>query len=160
PPGQTATLTSTGPIRENADAIIIAGALTGSSVGGAMLTSDNLVDFLGPWSNTDGLFSFTNAQPLTTGTISSTGGIALTTTGPDADLTLAGILSAPGSNVTLVSDGAITQTPPVIAATLGITSVGPVSMLDANQVGTLAAGVTGVGNGFAFRNDGSDLTIA
>src|SRR5204863_539348 len=159
-PGQTVTLTSTGPISENADAIIIAGALTGSSVGGATLTSDNLVDFIAPWSNTDELFSFTNAQPLTTtGTISSTGGIALTTTGPDADLTLAGILSAPGSNVTLVSDGAITQTPSVIAATLGITSVGPVSMLDANQVGTLAASVTGVGNGFAFRNDGTDLMI-
>ena len=61
--------------------------------------------------------------------------------------------------MTLVSDGAITQTPSVIAATLGITSVGPVSMLDANQVGTLAASVTGVGNGFVFRNDGTDLMI-
>jgi hypothetical protein len=92
--------------------------------------------------------------------LTTTGDIALTTTGGTSNnITISSAIDAPGRNVTLVSVGGITETPGIISATLAITAVGPVSMADPNQVGTLAASVTGAGNSFLFRNDSLDLAI-
>jgi len=69
------------------------------------------------------------------------------------------------NNSTLFLDalgGGITQDPAngaIIVGNLAISSLGPVSLTAANAVGTLAASVTGAGNGFAFRNDSAALTI-
>ena len=114
-------------------------------------------------SGTDGSVSSAimgNPPPNPLSGITTTGDIALTTVGGTANgITIDTAIDAPGHNVSLASAGFITEAPPVVSSTLAITAVGPVSMLDANQVGTLAASVTGAGNSFAFRNDGLDLTI-
>ncbi len=156
--GTAATLNSAGTINQTAG-VITAATLTGSSVGGASLTGANMVNIFDGFTNTGGgLLSFTDAQSFATaGTITSSGGGSLTLTTSSGDITLSGTETA--TNVILVSAGSITETPPIIASTLSVTAVGPVSMADANQVGTLAASVTGTGNSFLFRNDSLDLTI-
>ena len=63
----------------------------------------------------------------------------------------------------LVTGGGVTETPgsfinsPALA--LGIIAGGPVSMGEANQVGTLAGFVDGATNSFLFRNDSAALAI-
>jgi len=76
-----------------------------------------------------------------------------------SNINLAATIDMAGRTLQLIAGAGISETPPVIASTLSITAVGPVSMLDANQIGTLAANVTGAGNSFAFRNDNLALTI-
>src|SRR5205807_2614739 len=155
----TVTLTSAATITQSSR-IITAATLTGSSLGGASLDDANKVDIFRDFTNAVGLLSFTDAQSFATaGAITSSGGGSLTLRMilPGSAMTLSGTETA--TNVTLDSAGSITETPPVIAATLSVTAVGPVTMADANQVGTLAASVTGAGNSFLFRNDSLDLTI-
>src|SRR5205823_3262643 len=60
-----------------------------------------------------------------------------------SNINLAATIDMAGRTLQLIAGAGISETPPVIASTLSITAVGPVSMLDANQIGTLAANVTG-----------------
>ncbi|HZK90680.1 MAG TPA: filamentous hemagglutinin N-terminal domain-containing protein, partial [Stellaceae bacterium] len=89
--------------------------------------------------------------------LSVNGVLALTSTGSGA-LTLPFGLSAP--NIELSSAGAISQSAGIIDPTsLSVVSGGPVSMLDANTVDSLAFKVTGTGNSFAFNDTATPLTI-
>ncbi len=88
--------------------------------------------------------------------VTATTNLNLTTAG---DLALNAAITASGKTVTLNSSGGITQTPGITAASLRIISVLSVDMADANQIGTLAASVTGAGSTFAFRNDATSLSI-
>ena len=140
--GQTVTLTSAGPISQQAG-IITAATLTGGSVGGATLDDTNAVGTLGPFSDTGagnatGL-SFTDGQALqTAGLVSSTGPLSLTTT--TGGITFGGDVTASGQTITLTSAGAIAQTGGVITAgSLTGSSAGNTTLNDANAIGTLGA---------------------
>ena len=138
---------------------ITAQTLTGGSVGGATLTQANLVDGLGPFSdtgtaNTTGL-SFKNQQPLhIAGAVSSTGPVTLTTT--NGDLILDSSVTATGQTVTLSSAGRILQSAGAVitAATLNGGSVGGATLTQGNAVGTLGPfGDTGNGSsGLSFKD--------
>src|SRR6185312_5147564 len=76
---------SAGQVNEAAGAVITAGTLKGSAVGGASLAGSNAVGTLGAFANTgSGDLSFTDGQSLTvdgtSGAVSSAGNITLTTT--------------------------------------------------------------------------------
>jgi filamentous hemagglutinin family protein len=140
--GQTVTLTSAGPISQQAG-IITAATLTGGSVGGATLDNTNAIGTLGPFSDTGagnatGL-SFTDGQALqTAGLVSSTGPLSLTTT--TGGITFGGDVTASGQTITLTSAGAIAQTNGVITAgSLTGSSAGNTTLNDANAIGVLGA---------------------
>jgi hypothetical protein len=161
----TLTLTSAGPIAGNG-ATIIAGALTGSSVGGASFGGPNLFAGLAGFTNAGGgnvAITDARAGGLTvTAAVAAGAGDTLTlTTTNGGPLTLAASLSATGGTVDLVSAGAIDQTGGVItAATLAGSSVGLVSLGDANQLANLG-GFSSAGAGdFAFTDAAaSGLTV-
>jgi hypothetical protein len=133
-----------------------------SGTGVALTNAGNDVDTLA-FNNTAGSVAYRDTNALIIGSVdgltaSSNTGLPTTAITTGGDLTLSISLTSAGT-VTLVSGGAVTELPPVIAPSLSVTAVGPVLMTDANQVGTLAASVTGAGNAFTFRNDSLDLTI-
>ncbi len=99
-PGGTVTLTSAGTINQGKGAII-AGLLTGSSVGGTNLASvKNAVTVFGPFTNTvGGTLLFTNSLALTTsGAITSAGFLQLSAGA--GSVSLGGMLSGQGIEIT------------------------------------------------------------
>ena len=136
-------VTASGSVSQTAG-VITAGALSGSSVGGAAFPdsshgtfSGNQVSAFGPWSDTgNGKISFVSALDLTTGgTISSSNSISLSSAGT---MTVAYDIDAPGASVrlnALTPAGAVTQTGGTITAleVLG-NSTGGATLNNANEV--------------------------
>ena len=164
--GKTVTLTVAGAITQLGGTIITANLLTGSSIGGAVLTGDNQVNILGSFSdtgigNTTGLnFSDMRALRIGTGvTVSSTGPVRLSTFGgTSSSLSLDGDVTASGNIVALNSAGAITQTAAgiVTAGTLTGSSVGGATLSGANLVTSLAL-FTNSGSGLLSVTDAQSL---
>ena len=164
--GKTVTLTVAGAITQLSGTVIAANLLTGSSIGGAVLTGDNQVNVLGSFSdtglgNTTGL-SFSDMRALRVGagaTVSSTGAVGLSTFGgTGSTLSLNGNVSASGNMVTLNSAGAITQAAAgiVTAGTLTGSSVGGATLSGANLVTSLAS-FTNSGSGQLSVTDAQSL---
>jgi hypothetical protein len=133
---------SAGAISQTAGAITAA-TLAGSSVGSATFgQSGNNITALGAFSTSNGNFTLVDAQTSNLsigGTLNAgTGSVSLTTTA-------AGITEATGG---IVDPGS-----------LAISSAGPVTMANANTVDTLAASITGAGNGLVFNNTANPLTV-
>ena len=75
-------------------------------------------------------------------------------------LTLTGNIAAGTGLVSLGSTGGISQSGGSITATdLALTAAGAVALTQTNAVGTLAAQLSGSGNGLQFRNNSTGLTI-
>src|SRR5262249_34322956 len=70
----------------------------------------------------------------------------------------AAIAPAGTTNLTLINNGPISGTGTITQTNLRISSAGPVTLTGNNDVDTLAATVTGAGNGFSFT-DIDDLAI-
>jgi hypothetical protein len=109
--GQTVDLRSDGTINQASNAIITAGTLTGSSVGGAVFDAANQVGELGDFTNTGGQLRLTNDRSLTvTGAVLSTGVLSLASHGA---MTIAGTgtvrANGAGDAVVLASDGVFTN---------------------------------------------------
>jgi len=87
------------------------------------------------------------------------GFIVLDSTGAGSTLAINTTLSA--AQIALMSAGPITEgANGVLDQTmLAVVSAGPVSLTGANNVTDLAADITGAGNGFAFRDDSTNLAI-
>ncbi len=129
--------------------------LLGTGAGGnfTLAQAGNDVDTLA--AATAAAIAYRDADDLTVGTVGTTngltaGGDVALQTGP---LTL-GPLTAVGRTVDINAAG-IAQTAPLNAANLRVRGTGTFSLLQANDVDTLAADVTGT---FAFR-DADDLTV-
>jgi hypothetical protein len=160
--GQTVDLAVTGAIDEdNGVGSITAQALTGSSVGGAILTGVNDVVAIGGFTNTGaGGFSFTDDPALTISSDinSGSGPLTLTTVGPSTNgiiLAASLIAGAAGGTqvITLNSAGTISQTSGTITG--GILtgySTGGATLNDANSVGALGDFTNNASGNFAFTN--------
>ena len=119
----------------------VSGSLSGltASGGNIVLTNTNSLTFSEAVSNTGG------------------GNITLTTTG--GSMTLNAAVTATGGLVALTASTAITQTAGTLTATsLVVRAGGTVTFLAGNDVGTLAANMTGVGSGLTYA-DANALTI-
>ena len=152
------TLNSTGTITESGVGFVETGnRFSGSSVGGATLTGNNLVANFHGFTNTgSGDISFTNtAVNATVGGITTPGNLTLAAPGIliDGDLT-----AGSGNTVTLTSTGGISEGSGAIitAGTLTGSSTGATALDDANLIGTLASFTTG--GDFAFTDARSFVT--
>ncbi|HET6197338.1 MAG TPA: hypothetical protein VFE12_16370, partial [Acetobacteraceae bacterium] len=150
----TVNLTSAGAIDQTGGAII-AGAVTGSSVGGTDLDGANQVGVFSGFTNTgSGDVGLINARALAAGSLTNTAGnLTLTTT--TGDLALLGDLTvnAASGTVTLTSAAGITQPlGKITAGSLAVTAAASADLPGSNLVNTLAANVTGSGNSFDFLN--------
>jgi len=117
--GQTVDLRSDGTINQASHAVITAGALTGSSVGGAVFDAANQVAALGDFTNAGGQLRLNSARSLTvTGAVLSTGVLSLVSHG---GMTIAGAgtvrADGAGDAVVLASDGVFTNARGVDAVT-------------------------------------------
>ena len=164
------SLVSSGKIDESAGAMT-AGALTGSSVGGATFTGTNHIASLYGFTNSgSGGFDFTDAgslvvAPYGTGTIDAgSGNLTLTTTGAGHGIGLQDNLvagSATGTQtITLDSAGSISQTAGTITG--GILtgySTGGTSLTSAlNAIGALSGFTVNTSGGF-FLTDSAALDV-
>ena len=142
-------LTAAGVVNQTAGSIV-AGALQGSSVGGAVLTEGgNKIAKLSGWSDASGAFALTDAEALAvTGAVAAGDGINLTTT--TGGLSLSRALSTTSGGVTLDAAGTVVEsaalgTITAKAGELAVTSVGGVKLQAANQVKSLSIANTGAG---------------
>jgi filamentous hemagglutinin family protein len=141
--GQVVSLTSTtGAITQSGGETITADTLNASAATGVTLTDANTVTNLGVLNNT------------------ASGGISFVDAG---DPFLTGNITAPGQNVSLVSEtGALIQTEGVITAgTLSASATNGIALTDANAIGALGAVANTGSGGITFTNVGGfDLTGA
>ena len=156
----TLTLTDTGTIAETGAGAVDAGALKGSSVGGANFgsTSNNIASALGTFTNTGGgAFSFYTTQPLTvSGNTHPGGNLSL---GSAAALTLTGTINDSGSTLNLTAGGALNAPGAVLeATTLTGSANGAATLTGANKISTLGT-FTDTTGGVSIH-DVSALTIA
>lgn len=157
-------LVSTGGISESGGTgSIIAGTLTGSSVGGAFFDGPgNSITTLGNFSNaTSSNFVLTDAHALTiSGTLDNqVGNTTLTTTGAGSNLVISGTIKANGHTLTTTSSGTIDESAGTLtAATIMGSSVGGGTFTGTNLIGTVN-GFTNTGaSGFSFK-DGTALDV-
>jgi filamentous hemagglutinin family protein len=127
--GTVSLIANAGTIGETG--AIIAGTLSGSSVGATTLTGTNQIGTLGNF---------------------AAAGFALNDT---INLLIAGVLNG-GPSVAIQDGGAISETGAILAGTLTGSAAGSASFTGANQIGMLG---NFTANGFALNN-GVDLTIA
>ncbi|MDB5481350.1 MAG: hypothetical protein JWO83_2403, partial [Caulobacteraceae bacterium] len=147
------SLVSAGTITQGLGGAITVGTLSGSSVGGASLTANNLFDTLAGFINTGSgnvLLTDAKASGLTVSAAVDAGaGNTLTLTTANAgSLTLAADVTASGGTVDLVSAGTLSQTSGIIA-TVSLTgsSVGGAGLTGVNTFNFLAGFTnTGAGN--------------
>ena len=92
------------------------------------------------------------------GVTTNNANLALRVTGLGS-LTLAANVKAGSGGIGIESAAGITETSTVAGKSLTVSAAGPVSMLGANTISTLAAQVTGSGNSFALNVIGDEGTL-
>jgi filamentous hemagglutinin family protein len=163
----TIALNSAGTIGQGGGSIA-ATALVLTSAKAIALTGANAVGTLAASISNNGQdFAFNNTSAsLTVDTVGGVTGIAtnkgvvLLTTTTSGDIALNQNIGVFTANVTLISAGTIGQSGGSITANaLAVTAANAVTLSGDNAVGTVAASVTGAGQGFSFNNTSKALPI-